>query len=109
VSLFINTQNISLLFIISQLLGLFAIGLLVFFFIVQRKNFTRYKMFLATSFAFCILIPFFSKSFPISLVLLNISMIVIIVASYKNRKKSDKRTKPLLLGRLLFLIMMNVV
>lgn len=109
VSLFINTQNLTVFFIVSQLLGLVAIGTIVYFFILQRKQFRKYKMFFLNSLAFCVLAPFFSKSYPVSFVLLNTAQVGILVASYKNRKRSDKRTKPLLIGRVLFLVMFNVV
>lgn len=66
-------------------------------------------MFFITSLAFCVLVPFFSKSFSVCFVLLNLAQVGIIVATYKNRKKSDKRTKPLMIGRILFLIMFNFI
>ena len=66
-------------------------------------------MFFLISLAFCTLVPFFSKSFPVCFVLLNIAQVAILILTYKNRKKSDKRTKPLLWGRLGFLIMFNFV
>ena len=109
ISLFINSQDSSSLFAASQLLGFAAIVALSVFFFKQSEGLLRYKMFLLTSLAFCVLTPFFSLSFVVCLVLLNFSQGAILFVAYRRRKKSDKRTKPLLLARLMFLVVVDVI
>lgn len=109
VGLFINYSNTQAVFVLSQMLGLSVLGLLIGYY-WRRSGLFKNKMFIVGNLIHCIIIPLFSISTSIFLILDTLIQAVLLIYFWKkvmNRK--DRRDNFAFIERVISIIILNVI